>query len=65
MIIDNKMSEIITRICPLTVMLNVGAIGISMTEIEMGLKLASYTVAIIWTTIKVAKEIKFWNEKNK
>tara|TARA_R100001143_G_C3280529_1_gene96444 strand:+ start:176 stop:367 length:192 start_codon:yes stop_codon:yes gene_type:complete len=60
-----KMSEIITRICPLTVMLNVGAIGISMTDIEMGLKLASYTVAIIWTVIKVAKEIKFWNEKNK
>ena len=60
-----KMNEIITRICPLTVFVNIGAIGISMTDIEMGLKLGSYTVAIIWTLIKVAKEIKFWNDKTK
>ena len=60
-----KMNEIIERICPMTIMLNVGAIGISMTEIEMGLKLLSYTAAIIWTIVKITKEIKFWNDKTK
>tara|TARA_R110002110_G_scaffold288836_2_gene503220 strand:+ start:140 stop:283 length:144 start_codon:yes stop_codon:yes gene_type:complete len=45
-------------------MLNVGAIGISMTDLEMGLKLVSYTAAIIWTIVKITKEIKFWNDKN-
>lgn len=59
------MNEIISRICPLTIMLNVGAIGISMTDLEMGLKLASYTAALIWTLVKITKEIKFWNDKNK
>ena len=58
------MHEIISRICPLTIMLNVGAIGISMTDLEMGLKLVSYTAAIIWTIVKITKEIKFWNDKN-
>ena len=59
-----KMNEMIERICPMTIMLNVGAIGISMTELEMGLKLISYSAAIIWTLIKITKEIKFWNDKN-
>ena len=58
------MNEIISRICPMTIMLNVGAIGISMTDLEMGLKLASYTAALIWTSVKITKEIKFWNDKN-
>lgn len=53
------------RICPMTIMLNVGAIGLSMTEVEIGLKIISYSAAIIWTAIKIAKEIKFWNQQNK
>jgi hypothetical protein len=57
-----KMMGIYERICPMTIMLNAGAIGISMTDFELGLKLLSYTVAIIWTSIKVLKEIKNWNK---
>ena len=49
----------------MTIILNIGAIGISMTQMEMTLKLISYSVAIIWTTIKVVKEIKNWNEQTK
>lgn len=56
------MLGIYERICPMTIMLNVGAIGISMTDFELGLKLISYSVAIIWTIIKVLKEIKNWNK---
>ena len=59
------MHEIIERICPLTIMLNAGAIGISMTDFELGLKLLSYTAAIVWTIVKITKEIKFWNDKTK
>lgn len=57
------MNEMIERICPLTIVLNAGAIGISMTDLEMGLKLISYSAAIIWTLIKITKEIRFWNDK--
>ena len=60
-----KMYGITERICPMTIMLNVGAIGLSMTEVEIGLKIISYSAAIIWTVIKIAKEIKFWNQQNK
>lgn len=59
------MQSIIERFCPMTVFLNIGAIGISMTEMEMTLKLISYSVAIIWTTIKVIKELKNWNNEQK
>ena len=58
-----KMQTIIERICPMTLLLNVGAIGISLTQMELTLKLISYSVAIIWTTIKVVKELKDWNKK--
>jgi|TARA_R100000664_G_scaffold34160_1_gene54484 hypothetical protein len=57
-------NEIIGKFCPTTIILNVGAIGVSLTDLEIGLKLLSYSVAIIWTTLKIAKEIKTWNEKN-
>jgi hypothetical protein len=60
-----KMYGITERICPMTIMLNVGAIGLSMTEVEIGLKIISYATAIIWTSIKIAKEVKTWNDKNK
>ncbi len=57
------MNEMIQRVCPMTIMLNIGAVGISLTDVEMGLKLISYSAAIIWTIIKIAKEIRFWNDK--
>ena len=57
------MYGIYERICPMTVMVNVGAIGMSMTEVEIGLKIISYSAAIIWTAIKIAKEVKFWNQQ--
>tara|TARA_R110000824_G_scaffold399381_1_gene604788 strand:+ start:209 stop:391 length:183 start_codon:yes stop_codon:yes gene_type:complete len=57
--------EIAERFCPLTIALNIGAIGISMTDVEMIIKLASYSVAIIWTTLRILKEIKDWNIKKK
>ncbi len=64
-LIINKMEKIMgiyERICPMTIMLNAGAIGLSMSDVELTLKLLSYSVAIIWTTIKVIKEIKNWRE---
>tara|TARA_R100000808_G_C2098821_1_gene116599 strand:- start:486 stop:665 length:180 start_codon:yes stop_codon:yes gene_type:complete len=57
-----KIMGIYERICPMTIMLNAGAIGLSMSDVELTLKLLSYSVAIIWTTIKVIKEIKNWRE---
>lgn len=57
------MQTIIERICPMTLLLNVGAIGISLSQMELTLKLISYSIAIIWTTIKVVKELKDWNKK--
>jgi len=56
-------NEIIGKFCPTTIILNIGAIGISMTDIEIGLKIISYIVAIGYTTIKIAKEIKQWKKK--
>lgn len=61
----NRMIEITERICPLTVMLNVGAIGIGFTEVEQGLKIISYTVAIIWTILKIRSEINLYKKNNK
>ena len=58
-----KMQTIIERICPMTLLLNVGAIGISLSQMGLTLKLISYSIAIIWTTIKVVKELKDWNKK--
>jgi len=59
------MNELIERTCPMTILLNVSAIGISLTDLEMSLKIISYTAAIVWTIIKITKEIKFWNDKTK
>ena len=39
------------------------AFAISMTNLEAILKLSSYAVAIIWTSIRIAKELKNWNNK--
>tara|TARA_R110000744_G_scaffold152712_1_gene266868 strand:+ start:2866 stop:3057 length:192 start_codon:yes stop_codon:yes gene_type:complete len=56
-------NEIIGKFCPTTIMLNIGAIGIGMTETEQGLKIVSYLVAIIWTTLKIINEIRIWKKK--
>lgn len=57
------MNEIVERICPLTIILNLSAVSISLLDVEMGLKIASYSVAVIWTLIKIIKELKNWNGK--
>jgi hypothetical protein len=58
--------NIVGRVCPTTIMLNVGAIGIGMTEVEQGLKIISYAVAIIWTILKIRNEINLHkNNKSK
>ena len=58
-------NEIAARFCPTTIVLNAGAIGMSMSDVEMGAKLASYFIAILWTSLRVIKEIKDWNLKKK
>ena len=47
----------------MTIMLNVSAIGIGMTEVEQGLKILSYAVAIIWTLLKIRSEINLYKKK--
>ena len=59
----NNLYEICERICPITMGVNVTAIGISLSDVEVYFKLASYGIAIIWTTIKVIQELRNWNEK--
>ena len=56
-------NEIIGKFCPTTVVLNVGAIGMSLTDVEIGLKLLSYGVASIWPTLKIRNELKIWRKK--
>ena len=56
-------NEIIRGFCPTTIILNVGAIGISLTDVEIGLKLLSYTVEIGYTLIKIVNELKLWKKK--
>ena len=60
----NRMIDIVERCCPTTILLNVSAIGIGMSEVEQGLKIISYAVAIIWTIMKIRNEIKLYNEKD-
>tara|TARA_R110001583_G_scaffold41335_2_gene131605 strand:+ start:14572 stop:14748 length:177 start_codon:yes stop_codon:yes gene_type:complete len=56
-------NEIIEKLCPTTILLNVGAIGISMSEIETGLKIIVYIFTILWTALKILNEIKEWKKK--
>ena len=60
-----KVFEFCNKFCPATIGVNAGAILISMTGAELIFKLASYGVAIVWTSIKVIKEIKNWDEKKR
>ena len=59
------MIDITDRICPTTIMLNIGAVGIGMTEVEQGLKIISYAVAIIWTILKIRSEIALYKNAKK
>lgn len=58
-------NEIMSKFCPLTIMVNAGAIGISLTDMEIGLKLVSYLVAIIYTSFKIINEAREWRKKKK
>ncbi len=53
------------KFCPNTILLNATAIGVSFTDVEIGLKILSYTVAVLYTAIKIAKELREWNKKKK
>ena len=58
-------NELIERCCPTTIFLNIGAIGVGLSEVEQTLKIVSYSVAIIWTILKIRSEIKLYkNNKN-
>lgn len=57
------MIDIMERVCPMTIMLNIGAIGIGFTEVEQGLKIISYAVAIVWTILKIRAEINLHKDK--
>ena len=55
-------NEIMNKFCPTTIILNVGAIGISLTDLEIGLKIISYLVAIIYTLFRIINEVKQWKK---
>ena len=50
-------NTIMGKFCPTTILLNVGAIGVSFSDVEISMKILSYTVAILYTIIKIAKDI--------
>lgn len=56
-------NDVVTKICPTTLLLNVGAIGMSLTDVEIGLKILSYIVAVLYTIIKIMKEVSEWRKK--
>tara|TARA_R100000664_G_scaffold2083_2_gene5300 strand:- start:386 stop:583 length:198 start_codon:yes stop_codon:yes gene_type:complete len=58
-------NNIAAKFCPNTILLNFTAIGVSFTDLEIGLKILSYTVAILYTAIKIAKELREWKKKKK
>lgn len=39
---------------------NVGALGLSLTDVHEGLQILSMAAALIFTVIKIVKEIKKW-----
>tara|TARA_R100000773_G_C4216788_1_gene115348 strand:- start:246 stop:428 length:183 start_codon:yes stop_codon:yes gene_type:complete len=58
-----RMNEIISKLCPTTILLNIGAIGVSLTDVEIGLKIISYLVASIYTIVKIINEVNAWRKK--
>ena len=60
---QTKMIEdLAVKFFPTTIMLNVGAIGVGMSETEKWLKIVSYGVAIIWTILKIIQQIRQWKK---
>lgn len=59
----DRMNEIISKLCPTTILLNIGAIGVSLTDVEIGLKIISYLVASIYTIVKIINEVNAWKKK--
>ena len=59
----DRMNEIISKLCPTTILLNIGAIGVSLTDVEIGLKIISYLVASIYTIVKIINEVNAWRKK--
>ena len=57
------MNEIISKLDPTTIFLNIGAIGISLTGLETSLKILVYIVTVLYTIIKMVKEITEWRKK--
>ena len=43
-----------------TILANVGALGLSLTDIHEGLQVLSMAAALIFTIIKIVKEIRKW-----
>ena len=58
-----RMNQIISKLCPTTILLNIGAIGVSLTDVEIGLKIISYLVASIYTIVKIINEVNAWRRK--
>ncbi len=56
-------NEIASKFCPTTILLNVGAIGMSLTNVETGLKIIVYIFTIVWTAFKILNELKEWKKK--
>lgn len=53
-----KIADICGKLCPQTLSINFAAFAISMTELEAGLKIISYAIAIIYTVLKIRKELR-------
>ena len=52
-------SEIVNKLCPTTILLNASAIGLSLTDVEIGLKIVVYIATAVYT------EITEWKTKKK
>ena len=57
------MNDILSKLCPTTIFLNVGAIGVSLSDVELGLKILVYVVTVFYTIVKITKELKEWKKK--
>ena len=57
------MNDILNKLCPTTIFLNVGAIGVSLSDVEIGLKILVYVVTVFYTIVKITKELKEWKKK--
>ena len=58
-------NELINKLCPTTILLNVSAIGLSLTNVEIVLKIAVYIVTATYTIIKIVNETAQWRKKKK